>query len=136
TSSSLSPLISYGKPIWHSPYSMLEAIASTPLGSNLLTYGAKVNVGEAYGDRSSYLLRYDLIMLSTTSLSFKWTHEIWKFISTAKESFGGEYNFYIPTTDSTAMYGSFGAYYRYLKQRWVPQWWSPLNFNTKDQEYY
>ncbi len=136
TSSSLSPLVSYAKSAWISPYSTLEAVASTPLAKNLLTYGAKVNVGGAYGDRSSYLLRYDWIFTPTSSLSLKWSHEDWKYISTAKDSYGVEYNYFIAVGDRSGLYGSIGGYYRFLKQRWNKPWWSPFNFNTKDQEYY
>lgn len=136
TSSSLSPQIQYAKPVWTTAYSMFEAIASTPLGSNLLTYGAKVNVGSAYGDRDAYLLRYDFIFAGTSSLSLKWTHEDWKYISTSKDSFGFEYNSYVPILDKSGVYGCIGGYYRYLKQKWNDPWWSPFNYNTKDQEYY
>lgn len=135
-STSLSTLISYTNPAWSSDYSSFESIGSTPLGGDLLTFGGKVTIANEYGDRSAYFLRYDWILGGTNSLSLKWSHEDWKFISSSKDSFGLEYSHYFSVAGSVSAYFSFGGYYRYLKQKWNDPWWGPLNLNTKDRETY
>jgi hypothetical protein len=89
-----------------------------------------------WGDRSGYFLRYDWMLGRTTSLSFKWAHADWKYISTSKDSYGLEFNTMWLWGLDSGIYMSAGGYYRLLRQRWDEDWWVPFNSQTKDREGY
>lgn len=132
-----SAAITHQKPIWRSSFQSAQYYFGLPVGSDYFTAGVRSSITPSWGDRDAYFLRYDFVMLKSSSFSFKWMHENWRYISTSKESAGFEYNlFYGAEGRRSGVYLSLGYYHRWLKQAWNDPWWSPFNLDTQDQEGY
>lgn len=133
----VSTVLQYSNPAWTSDHESLEAIGNVPLfEKDLLTFGGQVTVANTWGDRSAYFARYDWLLGRTMSLSLKWAHEDWKYISASKDAFGLELNTLWALGKSGGVYFGGGVYHRLLRQRWDEDWWIPLNSRTKDRETY
>ncbi|HEX4925532.1 MAG TPA: hypothetical protein VFV50_15670 [Bdellovibrionales bacterium] len=136
-STQYAPALTYVSPVWRDVYQGAQFELGLPAGTNYASFGARSSLSPEWGDRDAYYARFDYVMLQASSLSFKWMHENWRYIASAKESIGLEYNVFFGFNGrKSGMYGTFGGYYRWLKQRWNDPWWSPLNLNTEDHEGY
>lgn len=136
-SSYYSASIADQKPVWRQEFQSAQYYWGTPVGTNYFTAGARVSFTPSWGDRDAYFLRFDYRVFQSTSFAFKAMHENWRYISTAKESAGLEYNtFFGLDGRKSGMYATFGYYHRWLKQAWNEPWWAPTNLTTSDQEGY
>ncbi|MGE3973966.1 MAG: hypothetical protein AB7F59_05515 [Bdellovibrionales bacterium] len=128
----------YNRPAWRSDSESLQFYAGWPTeNKNYLTVGARSLAAPQFGDRFAAFARWDWTFFDVTSIAIKYIHEEWRYIATSKETWALDYNFFIPFGEQkTGFYFSLGAYYRWMKQRWNDPWSSPLNYNTKDQEWF
>lgn len=127
--------LSLDRPVFRPDFESLQYVGGTTLGENYLSYGARGTLAPKAGDRSAFFLKYDWVFDKKHSFAIKYIHEVWQYISSAKESFGVDYNGYFPLgKGQTGVYVSFGGYYRYLKQRWDEGWYNPFNLSSEDQE--
>lgn len=85
-------------------------------------------------DKFAYFFRYDLIFWGTQSISLKYLHNEWNYISTTQENLALEYNGFVPWgSGRTNFFYTLGLYGRWLKQKWNNDYQNPLSFQTDDK---
>jgi hypothetical protein len=128
----------YNRPAWRPDYESVQAnLGLATASGNYFTVGGRTLVSPKFADRFAAYLRYDLILWGLTSVALKYIHEEWRYLSSSKETWSLDYNFLVPVGQGrSGFYMTFGAYYRFLKQRWDAPWSSPFNYNTRDQEWF
>jgi hypothetical protein len=114
---------------WLPNYNSLEGIFGYKSDSHLyiMGYQASENLDEV--QRDAWFIKYEYL-LSNASISFKYIHNNWYWISSGKESLGLSFNL----NTSWGGYSNFGYYHRWLKQAWNSSPYSPFNFNTNDKD--
>lgn len=124
-------------PAWSRSIEQAEWSFSTPLNSWLiLGSGTQFPIAQNGLNRDAYYLRFDFKSGSQTTFAIKWIHQNWYYIMSAKETIAMDYNSSFTLGGGFALYGTFGIFYRWLKQRWHPAPLDALRFDTNDQEGY
>lgn len=84
--------------------------------------------------KDNFYIGYQFPWGQESSLTLKWLQENLYFIKSGKTSFSLDYLTLFHLSQITQIYFSFGYFYRWLKQRWDHNPYSPFAFKTNDHE--
>lgn len=114
---------------WTDGYSYADVIMGFGK-EQIYSFGYKASLHTSENRRDAWFLRYDFLFGEQNSLSFKYIHENWYWLSSGKESIGLSFN----SMTSWNFYYTVGYYFRWLKQSWDRGAYAPFTFSTDDKE--
>lgn len=115
---------------WNSFYRSADFSLGKSEKQHEYSFGYKSSLDPETNKRDAWYVRYDYNFSKGYSVNFKFIHENWYWLTSAKESMGLAYN----VNTDLGLYYSVGYYFRWLKQSWDDDPYIPFTFDTDDKE--